>query len=528
MKKNILFKKGFAIALTASLLSTVAFDYASAEGNLEKKDPTELVQKQETMKMFSDFQLYLKQGNQEKKVMEFEVENDHEMYLALGEIYREAPSQVKIKSTKLTSQMLQSIYRKTKDSYKDPNETPYIHALLNYKEKKSKNAIILEDGSTPYYDENRELQNLLKGFEISTDFLAKELKGETFEESMLNVSNFIYENFKYNANGLNFMTISNMPKQEMACQGIAFLSKTVFEKMGYKSEIRLGHSHYWITVEKNGNPVTFDPTTDIVLKEKHKTLGLSTKEHIESTSSIGFYSAEYEYNKYKDVPSHNFKSKEETKSISSNSSPFKDLVQNEESIKENESTVPEKQQSQPEEHSFKDIEKHHAKNAITSLFELGYLNHFNEIEFKPNKPITRGEFSQILAYSINMNEDNISSETLFEDLVNHQSMKSVEYLKSRGILTGKTKNTFEPESNLTRQQAAAILSRTMDEIGVDTGNSKYTPYKDNKKISDYAKKDVEKMTKSGIFRGDENGNFNPKSTLTRGQAASVIWSLIKD
>ena len=60
------------------------------------------------------------------------------MYLALGEIYREAPSQVKIKSTKLTSQMLQSIYRKTKDSYKDPNKTPYIHALLNYKEKKSK------------------------------------------------------------------------------------------------------------------------------------------------------------------------------------------------------------------------------------------------------------------------------------------------------------------------------------------------------------------------------------------------------
>ena len=525
LKKNFLFNKGFAMVLTVSLLSTGIFDYASAEGGTKETKATTVVQTQETMKMFSDFQLYLKQGNQEKKVMEFNVDNEHEMYLAIGEIYKEAPSQATIKSTKLTSKMLQSIYRKTKDSYNEPNITPYSYALVNYKEKTSNKTLNLFDASTPYGQEERELQNLIKGFEISTDFLAKELKGENFEESMLNVSNFIYDNFKYNANGWNFMTISNMPNQEMACQGISFLSKTVFEKMGYNAEIRTGHSHYWLTVENNGNPVTFDPTTDIVLKEKHKTLGLSTKEHIEAASTIGFYSALFERNKYKDIFSYNFKTTEATKFISKEDSPFEDLIKE---GKPAEIPASDKENPKPLVYPYKDIEKHHAKSSIKALYELGYLPHLQGESFKPNKAITRGEFSQILAYSLHMIESTVSNTTPFEDLTGHEAMKSVEYLKSRGIVGGKTATTFEPDSNLTRQQAAAILSRTMDEIGLKKQSSNQIYYKDNKKISEYAKKDVRKTTEAGLFKGDENGNFNPNSTLTRGQAAVIIWNLINN
>lgn len=523
MNKKSFLRKGFAVALLASFLSTgpvnaLASDFGSLSGGGTLSEPgqieTELVQKEEAMKMFSDFQLYLEQGNQERKVMEFNVENDHEMYLALGEIYKEAPSQVVIKSTNLSPLKLKESYRNSRDSYKDPNKTPYIHGILNYKDKISNKTFILEDVSTPYEQESRELQNLLKGFEITTDFLAEELKSEDFEESVLNLSNFIYENFKYNSRGLNFMTISNMPNQEMACQGISLLSKTVLEKMGYNAEIRLGDSHYWVTVEKNGNPITFDPTTDIVLKEKHKTLGLSTKEHIEATSAVGFYSAEFQHNKYNDVPSYKFKTTEATKFISKDKSPFEELGL--------------KKIEKKKEFSYKDVENHYAEDAIESLAKLGYLKHFKGEEFNPNKSITRGEFSQILAYSLHMNDSNVSANTSFKDLVNHESLKSVEYLKSRGIINGKTFNTFEPEGELTRQQAASILSRTMDEIGMRVENKEYISYKDNKEISEYAKKDVEKTSNALIFKGDENGNFNPKGALTRGQAASIVWNFIKN
>lgn len=509
------------MVLTASLLSTVAFDYAAAAENTEETKPISVVQTQETIKMFSDFQLYLKQGNQKVKTMEFNVENEQEMYLVLKEIYKEAPSQATIKSTKLSSKMLQSIYRETKDSYKDPNNTPYSYALVNYKEKLSNKTLNLLDNSTPHGQEKRELQNLIKGFEISTDFLAKKLKGENFEESMLNVSNFIYDNFKYNVKGWNFMTISNMPNQEMACQGISLLSKTIFEKMGYVVEVREGDSHYWITVENDGDLVTFDPTTDIVLKEKHKTIGLSTKDHIEAASTIGFYTALFEKSKYKDVSNYEFKTIEATKFISKKDSPFDSLVKEDKPTK---APTPGKGNIYP----YKDIEKHYANNSIKALHELGYLPHFKDENFNPNKIITRGEFSQILAYSLHMIESNVPNNTSFKDLVGHESMKSVEYLKSRGIINGKTFATFEPDSSLTRQQAASILSRTMDEIGLKKEFTNKFNYKDSKKISEYAKKDVEKTTRAGLFQGDESGNFNPNSVLTRGQAAVVIWNLINN
>lgn len=51
-------------------------------------------------------------------------------------------------------------------------------------------------------------------------------------------------------------------------------------------------------------------------------------------------------------------------------------------------------------------------------------------------------------------------------------------------------------------------------------------YKDENKISSWAKESVEKVTKLGIMNGDTNGNFNPKANITREEVAVIVANLL--
>lgn len=55
--------------------------------------------------------------------------------------------------------------------------------------------------------------------------------------------------------------------------------------------------------------ITFDVTTDILLKEKGKTLGNDTATHIANTAPVGIYSAEYREWQYDEVASYDFGTK---------------------------------------------------------------------------------------------------------------------------------------------------------------------------------------------------------------------------
>lgn len=241
----------------------------------------------------------------------FEIESVGDMKNALTIVYETYPTNIEFSSKTMNHDKLKSLYRETKETFSDPNKTPLYHSFLSYKEKRSGNKLLLTDSSSKNYS----AQTIKPVFDNFTTTLAEELKGNTKEESIINLSSFIYDNYKYNANGTQFMTVANFMNKEMACQGFSFLAQETLKKMGINSKIRLGESHYWVVAEIDGKEVTFDVTTDIVLKQKFATLGLSTQEHINKTASIGFYSAKYEQHKYHEVNSYSFENKTVTKEL---------------------------------------------------------------------------------------------------------------------------------------------------------------------------------------------------------------------
>jgi N-acetylmuramoyl-L-alanine amidase CwlA len=52
-------------------------------------------------------------------------------------------------------------------------------------------------------------------------------------------------------------------------------------------------------------------------------------------------------------------------------------------------------------------------------------------------------------------------------------------------------------------------------------------FNDENEISDYAKPSVDRLGQLGVFKGDNNGNFNPKNAITREDMACVIDKVLK-
>lgn len=253
---------------------------------------------------------YLK-NTQDDKTVSFAIETSEDMVNALTIVYNTYPTKVEFTSKTMKHNDLKSLYREVKETFSEPNKTPLYHSFLSYKESKGGTKFILTDNTSSQYS----AQTIKPVFDMFTTTLAEELKGETKEQSLINLSSFIYDNYKYNASGTQFMTVANFMNKEMACQGFSFFAQETLKKMGIDSKIRLGESHYWLVAEIDGKEITFDVTTDIVLKQKFATLGLSTQEHINKTASVGFYSAKYETNKYNEVNSYLFENTTVTKVV---------------------------------------------------------------------------------------------------------------------------------------------------------------------------------------------------------------------
>ncbi len=100
-----------------------------------------------------------------------------------------------------------------------------------------------------------------------------------------------------------------------------------------------------------------------------------------------------------------------------------------------------------------------------------------------------------------------------------------------GIVSGGVDGNFHPYDSITREQAAAMLVRTLKAMGftVTTGNP--AEFSDLGQASSYAVKDIQQITASkvngvSVMSGVNQHEFAPKGTFTRAQAIVAIQRLM--
>ena len=100
----------------------------------------------------------------------------------------------------------------------------------------------------------------------------------------------------------------------------------------------------------------------------------------------------------------------------------------------------------------------------------------------------------------------------------------VEKAAAIGVVNGVGNNMFSPDTQLTREQAATMLSRLAEALENPLPEHEAT-FSDNESISTWAFKAVGQMQVTEIMAGVGNNTFAPKSPYTREQSILTILRL---
>jgi len=164
-----------------------------------------------------------------------------------------------------------------------------------------------------------------------------------------------------------------------------------------------------------------------------------------------------------------------------------------------------------------------AKEAINALAERNIISGKSEGVFAPGDKITRSEFCKMAVLAFDIPFTNVEGK--FTDVpVTAWEHDYVMAAYSAGLINGVTETEFDGGSEIKREDMAVIISRYLE----TEQNAENLLFADGAEISDYAKKAVASLYSLNIINGMDNNMFCPKQSVTRAQAAQVIYNTIME
>lgn len=137
-------------------------------------------------------------------------------------------------------------------------------------------------------------------------------------------------------------------------------------------------------------------------------------------------------------------------------------------------------------------------------------------------PITRAEYCALATALYESMKGEITERKTFSDTTD----PNVEKMAAIGVVDGVGNNMFSPNSKLTREQAATMLSRLAEALGKPFAETAPT-FADNDSISDWAFAAVGKVQANGIMNGVGNNNFSPLTDYTREQSIITMVRMME-
>lgn len=164
-----------------------------------------------------------------------------------------------------------------------------------------------------------------------------------------------------------------------------------------------------------------------------------------------------------------------------------------------------------------DIQGHWAQNTINKWVDKGDISGYPDGTFRPNNMITRAEFVVLVNNAMGYTK---SGYAYFSDVPSHYWGKNaIQTGVAAGYISGDGNGIFRPNDPVTRQEAAAMISRILD---LKQNESRAYRYTDSYAISNWAKGVVGAVSEVGIMAGYPDGSFGPNRVLTRAEAVLAL------
>lgn len=172
---------------------------------------------------------------------------------------------------------------------------------------------------------------------------------------------------------------------------------------------------------------------------------------------------------------------------------------------------------------FNDVaERFWGREAIEYLHEREVVGGFDDGSFRPNDSITREQAVKMLCLALGCDISEYGGE--FADVAAGEWFAP--YIAGglkNGFIAGRDDSRFGVGENVTREDFAVMLYRI---IGRDAEGSEIG-FADAEQLAPYARAAVSYMSTHGLINGYDDGTFKPQGSITRAEAAMIIYRYLK-
>jgi hypothetical protein len=167
---------------------------------------------------------------------------------------------------------------------------------------------------------------------------------------------------------------------------------------------------------------------------------------------------------------------------------------------------------------FNDIENHWAQSFIIDLHARGVVDGKTAHTFEPESFLTRAEAAALLTRLAGL--DPIPGAPAFGDTANHWANGIIAAARSAELVAGVSNTRFEPDRYVTREEFAVMSERyTNIEDSLDLTQLLYSDVSPS--ANAWSNAAIVKLSVNNVLGGYPDGTFRPKAQITRAEAAKA-------
>ncbi len=169
-----------------------------------------------------------------------------------------------------------------------------------------------------------------------------------------------------------------------------------------------------------------------------------------------------------------------------------------------------------------------AQDSIEALAAREIVHGVTSDSFMPGKEMTRAQYVQMLVQAFDLAAE--GADASFSD-VDEEAWyyESIAIAHELGVVYGKDDGSFGVHDSISRQDMAVMTFRVIEALELSLPSvNEAVDFTDQVSIADYAQAAVTAMQQAAIITGMDDGEFAPKASANRAQAAVILYQLLSE
>lgn len=177
---------------------------------------------------------------------------------------------------------------------------------------------------------------------------------------------------------------------------------------------------------------------------------------------------------------------------------------------------------------FKDIKlKHWYYSAVKNVYDRGIMEGKTKDTFVPLEAMTRAQIVTTFYRLSGATATGLGDSLSFTDVKkNGWYADYIGWAVKEDLVSGYPEGTFRPDDAVSRQELAKLLVVFLEYMSIDiTSDNPVTGFADSKSFPKWSRDYIEALRLTGLVRGDDNGMFNPTNSANRAEVATIFSRL---